>query len=1476
MLSTSRFINDLVSTESLPDSDMAGPPTKKTKLTHYGQEFVGNVHDEPVYKIVFHTTGESFETDILQMFRDFQNVPHDVHNIRLEIHYPGHSPFTMRLVNYRHLSTEDVQYYLENMDGSEQEIDVNTPYTFSLLKQKHIAKYNGHESWTRVKFADRWINKNLSDMQDELYKMFDDWISRTLKEYHPDDIVRIYVHHPSLETDISIPATRLRDLKPEVIMNAIVYVLQSHHHLPILQDFLIELGVLKLPRGGAKVSITNYKKDAKKKTSIVVIKNKDNMCMARAIVTGKKQIEGPRREYKLMQKYNHYSQTNQAEDLHVKAGVPMTRMSTFEDLPKFEQAINARVVVFDIQLQKSIVYYGDESKETVIYLCKDGEHFDLISSITGFFGKNRFCHNCLKTYRDNHNCAVTCIVCKQSGCLRTDHPVPCSDCNMTCRSQTCYDQHKVVRQSIKNSKKQNLSPCQRYWKCPTCFKVLNTVNRKKSMHQCGETFCYSCKTYVVGEHFCYMRQQTPKDISQKYIFFDFESTQQVEDDGITYHTPNYVCVQKVCGSCIDSEVTADSKCPYCGLRCPACNKRSKEHPDQYEFEPCQGKCGHNQFTFSGETTQDQFCQWLVSPENKGYTVLAHNLKGYDGYFILDYLFQNGMSPAVIYKGSKVIYIGITKLQLRMIDSVNFLPMPLSKLPKCFDIPELCKGWFPFFFNTRQNWNHEGTFENLPPPADYGFDSMTSSAREEFMAWYEQQTGPFNLHAEMEKYCINDVDILRKACLKFRSLMIDITKEGEDVDLETLQVKPLHAVDPFQYLTIASVCNVIFRSKFITESWSVVLKSSGETLSARKQGNKELEVLWNGDWVKVSNVDIVEGSAKFEKSPIAQIPSIGYTATNNFSKISIQWLEWVMHSQDVSIQHALSPAGEKVIVCGNKRYRVDGFCEATNTVYEMQGCFWHGCVTCYRDRSAKSPRTGQTFGELRALTYKRQHEIETMGYNYVEMWECQFNEMLTNNVEARDFVSRLDIQDRLKLRDCFFGGRTGCNTLFHEVSGEEKIKYYDFTSLYPASNKLGKYPVGHPQIMTRDLGTDITPYYGIAKVKVLAPKSLYHPVLPYKTNNKLTFPLCKWCVDNESQEPCKCSKERRSFIGTWTTIELQKAVEMGYVIEKIYEVYHWSQSTQYDVETKCGGLFAEYINLFAKIKTESSNFPSWVKTEADKDVYISNFEKYEGVLLDKTAICHNSGLRSLAKLCLNSFWGYLGKSDSFVQDKFYNDGGNFIKDFIDPGKDISDFHFINDQILHVAYKTGDNYKGDDVRTNVVLAAFTTSIARLHLYQVIEKLGRNCLYTDTDSIHFISKPGQEDPPLGDYLGMLTDELGCKDIGCNVGAACEGHYILAFVSTGPKSYAYVCDNGYEVCKCKGFSLNYVNSKLINMQVMKDMVNDPSRELSVAICEQRKICRDKFKAKLFNRRQIKHFKMIFTKRVIQGDGISTLPYGY
>ncbi|XP_062569573.1 uncharacterized protein LOC134231602, partial [Saccostrea cucullata] len=78
--------------------------------------------------------------------------------------------------------------------------------------------------------------------------------------------------------------------------------------------------------------------------------------------------------------------------------------------------------------------------------------------------------------------------------------------------------------------------------------------------------------------------------------------------------------------------------------------------------------------------------------------------------------------------------------------------------------------------------------------------------------------------------------------------------------------------------------------------------------------------------------------------IAIIPNLGYEPARQYSAKACRWLTWMSHQSGCHIRHARN-GGEVPI--GN--YTVDGYQEATRTVYEFYGCYWHGCPTCYPRR-----------------------------------------------------------------------------------------------------------------------------------------------------------------------------------------------------------------------------------------------------------------------------------------------------------------------------------------------------------------------------------------------------------------------------------------------------------------------------------------------------------------------------------------------
>lgn len=97
--------------------------------------------------------------------------------------------------------------------------------------------------------------------------------------------------------------------------------------------------------------------------------------------------------------------------------------------------------------------------------------------------------------------------------------------------------------------------------------------------------------------------------------------------------------------------------------------------------------------------------------------------------------------------------------------------------------------------------------------------------------------------------------------------------------------------------------------------------------------------------------------------------------------------------------------------------------------------------------------------------------------------------------------------------------------------------------------------------------------------------------------------------------------------------------------------------------------------------------------------------------------------------------------------------------------VKDVYFPTSETAALCWESTDNFTPQDASTNVFIAAFTTAWARIKLYSEMDKLGQAVLYHDTDSIIYASN-GENDPPLGNFLGEFTDEL-------------EGDTITTFVS-------------------------------------------------------------------------------------------------
>lgn len=98
---------------------------------------------------------------------------------------------------------------------------------------------------------------------------------------------------------------------------------------------------------------------------------------------------------------------------------------------------------------------------------------------------------------------------------------------------------------------------------------------------------------------------------------------------------------------------------------------------------------------------------------------------------------------------------------------------------------------------------------------------------------------------------------------------------------------------------------------------------------------------------------------------------------------------------------------------------------------------------------------------------------------IEIWDCDYDKLAKTESELQSFLKENPLSQPLHPRDALFGGSTEALRLFYDCQPGEKIKYYDITSLYPAVQKYGYYPVGHPVIYTENINKNIK-YFGIMK------------------------------------------------------------------------------------------------------------------------------------------------------------------------------------------------------------------------------------------------------------------------------------------------------------------------------------------------------------------------------------------------------------
>ncbi|XP_053395936.1 uncharacterized protein LOC123525701 isoform X2 [Mercenaria mercenaria] len=102
--------------------------------------------------------------------------------------------------------------------------------------------------------------------------------------------------------------------------------------------------------------------------------------------------------------------------------------------------------------------------------------------------------------------------------------------------------------------------------------------------------------------------------------------------------------------------------------------------------------------------------------------------------------------------------------------------------------------------------------------------------------------------------------------------------------------------------------------------------------------------------------------------------------------AFNWLNYLNQYEGTHILHQRNHGKE--IRFG--KYPVDGYDSETKTIYEFQGCYHHG-HQCVVTKNVTNERWHQIKDALLERTEKKVAQLRRMGFNVVEMWECEFRD-----------------------------------------------------------------------------------------------------------------------------------------------------------------------------------------------------------------------------------------------------------------------------------------------------------------------------------------------------------------------------------------------------------------------------------------------------------------------------------------------------
>ena len=316
-------------------------------------------------------------------------------------------------------------------------------------------------------------------------------------------------------------------------------------------------------RTGAGPGTKIWEKMVKESRSVCEIKNKDDLCCARALVVmreyAKRQAGEPNTFHNIyLDRGTNTQQLKEAKKLHKEANVP-EGLCGLDEVNQFQEFLGPkgfRIIVVEAA-RGGVIFKGDkfeDERKTIalvksVYVDESGReraHYDGLYSIPGFMNRSYFCSKCCKGYEHedstHHRCqAKNCPACKRNtandeeGCqdfsLWKKPDRSCRVCKREFYGERCFRAHLIesveenramtkARVHLEQQLGERIPPlmdfkstCRDFQRCEKCL-VSYKVNHDFP-HKCLHAQCKHCLEFVhIYEHKCFITSEQEKDLKR--------------------------------------------------------------------------------------------------------------------------------------------------------------------------------------------------------------------------------------------------------------------------------------------------------------------------------------------------------------------------------------------------------------------------------------------------------------------------------------------------------------------------------------------------------------------------------------------------------------------------------------------------------------------------------------------------------------------------------------------------------------------------------------------------------------------------------------------------------------------------------------------------------------------------------------------------------------------------------------------------